>query len=880
MIENAINIIDRQDKLRHLNVEEHGKTKEEQLFAVALDLSITWINRVLFLKLLEAQIIKYHSGNTDFAFLSIDKLGDYNDLDSLFFDILARKDAERKGDLKARFSFVPYLNSSLFEKTDIEDKTIFIGSLQNNILMSLYPKTILPDAPHSMRPLEYLLKFLNAYDFAGESSEDIREDNRSLISASVLGLIFEKINGYKDGSFFTPAFITMYMCRETISKVVIQKFNDAKKWNCQTITDLYNKIDNTAEANSIFNSIRICDPAVGSGHFLVSALNEMIKLKSELGILVDRNNKRLKDYQITIENDELMITDGDNDIFQYTPHNHESQRVQETLFHEKQTIIENCLFGVDINSNSVKICQLRLWIELLKNAYYKDKSSELETLPNIDINIKCGNSLISRFDLRDNYAENTALQLNITRATKRYKEQVYLYKNANDKLSKNQIKLSIEEEKSFFYQINDAKDADFIAMKNARNELAEHTRDTFEMFQDEAWQKKAAELEQKTAELEKIYKDKVRSAFEWRFEFPEVLDDNGNFVGFDLIIGNPPYVFARNSKSKGMTDKDKKYFYSNYILSEYQINLYPLFVEAGTKLLKNGGSLCLITPNNWLTLSTNSKLRRFVLENSDIHIINFYKRVFESADVDSAVFIFQKIQNCDRTEKVLLAEWDTKYNLIARIEKQKLLSSKDCLISIEALKANEIFDLLNKIENYSERLSDIADVKAGLKAYETGKGDPPLTEEMKKNRVWHSTRQHKSYLKYLDGRNVMRYSFGWSGEFLKYGNNLAAPRNNFDLFSTPRILVRQIPSPLPYCINACYTKETFLNDLNSMNIIYIKVSPKYLLGILNSKLISYWFAHKFGKLQRGIFPQFKINELAQFPVPNISTANQQPISLW
>ncbi len=175
----------------------------------------------------------------------------------------------------------------------------------------------------------------------------------------------------------------------------MQKFNGRKKWECENIDDLYDKIKDRNEANEITDSLKICDPAVGSGHFLVSALNEMIAVKSELRILQDRKGRRLREYQAEVANDELIVTDEDGELFKYNPKNRESQRVQETLFHEKQTIIENCLFGVDINPNSVKICRLRLWIELLKYAYYKS-GNELETLPNIDINIKCGNSLITR----------------------------------------------------------------------------------------------------------------------------------------------------------------------------------------------------------------------------------------------------------------------------------------------------------------------------------------------------------------------------------------------------------------------------------------------------------------------------------------------------
>src|SRR5690606_31597502 len=141
--------------------------------------------------------------------------------------------------------------------------------------------------------------------------------------------------------------ITMYMCRETIRKAVVQKFNETKNWNCTDFDELYDKIEDRKEANDIVNSIKICDPAVGSGHFLVSALNEMIAVKNDLKILQDRTGKRLKEYQVQVVSDELIVTDEEGDLFEYNPTNKESQRIQEALFHEKQSIIENCLFGVD-----------------------------------------------------------------------------------------------------------------------------------------------------------------------------------------------------------------------------------------------------------------------------------------------------------------------------------------------------------------------------------------------------------------------------------------------------------------------------------------------------------------------------------------------------
>ena len=198
----------------------------------------------------------------------------------------------------------------------------------------------------------------------------------------IVGLIFEKINGYKDGSFFTSGFITMYMSRVTIRRAVVQKFKDLEDKEIETFEDAkaycarFFKQEDMLRFNRHINSLKICDPAVGSGHFLVSALNEILAIKSELNILVEKSGYPL-DCIVSVDNDELtVISKRTNEPFEYYLASDGKppaplQKVQETLFHEKQTIIENCLFGVDINPNSVLICRLRLWIELLKNAYYR-----------------------------------------------------------------------------------------------------------------------------------------------------------------------------------------------------------------------------------------------------------------------------------------------------------------------------------------------------------------------------------------------------------------------------------------------------------------------------------------------------------------------------
>jgi len=374
-------------------------------------------------------------------------------------------------------------------------------------------------------------------------------------------------------------------------------------------------------------------------------------------------------------------------------------------------------------------------------------------------------------------------------------------------------------------------------------------------------------------QIDKLISEITNGHKEFDFEvyFSEVFHKKG---GFDVVIANPPYIFARESHSKGLTKELKTKLYKKYQLAKYQLNSYPLFIELSDNILRENGILSFIVPNNWMTINNNKDLREFILRKSDIILVNFYAKVFESANVDSSVVIFRKSR---KNKKIKLFEYEERLKLIKALQSDYFLSQDDFIINIELFKNDITRDLLEKIKKQSSMLKNIADVKAGLKAYEIGKGKPAQTRNMKEKRIYHSKRKiDGTYFIYLDGKDVNRYYLKWSGEYLKYGENLAAPRNSFNLFSTKRILVRQIPSKPPYCINACLTTEIYLNDLNSMNVINIKIEPEYVLAILNSKLISFWFMYKFGKLQRGIFPQFKINELKLFPIKEISATSQEP----
>jgi hypothetical protein len=351
--------------------------------------------------------------------------------------------------------------------------------------------------------------------------------------------------------------------------------------------------------------------------------------------------------------------------------------------------------------------------------------------------------------------------------------------------------------------------------------------------------------------------------FEWAREFPPIMAAGG----FDAVIGNPPYVFARD---KGFTAEEKVYF-ANYRHHGYQLHTFTLFTEKGRNLLRRGGYLGYIIPSNWLSIGTLKPFRDFIVGSTgDVTIVNNTFKVFGAASVDTSILVFRKIQ----PTKVVLTE-SAEPGLVrdvAIVDAADVLA--DPIIQYRLYRSSEARGLLQHIESKTTQLGAISLVKAGLKAYETGKGRPPQTDAMKKGRVYHAReRSDPSYRIYLDGKDVKRYHTAWSGQFLKYGANLAAPRDA-SLFQGERILVRQIPSQPPYSINATIVGDDELNDINSMIIRDARAYPlRYILGVLNSKLLTYWFQHRFDKLQRAIFPQFKVAELKTFPIRTINFAD-------
>ncbi|MGC2238636.1 MAG: TaqI-like C-terminal specificity domain-containing protein [Pyrinomonadaceae bacterium] len=896
LLENAITILKTKDSLRKIpNISDYGSEGEEKYFNVALELCITWINRILFLKLLEAQLVIYHKGNLDYRFLNFETIPEFNELFTLFHQVLAKTFEDRESIVKEKYKRVPYLNSSLFEISDLEEQTITIESLKDSAQLPFINSTILKEIKTQgkvLNTLEYLFKFLDAYDFASEGVEAVQADNRSLINASVLGKIYEKINGFKDGGIFTPAFITMYMCRQTIRLAVVQKFKDRYEIDIENFDDLKNFISNIyktekiKEYNELINSIHLCDPAVGSGHFLVSSLNEIIAIKSELGILADAKGIRLSDFEIQIENDELIITDEKGDFFEYQINadgkpTAKAQRLQKTLFHEKQTIIENCLFGVDKNSISVKISRLRLWIELLKNAYYKESSSfgELETLPNIDINIKLGNSLLSRFALDEDLKQVLkTLKYNV----KDYRNFVLGYKETRDREAKREFETKIKQIKDDFK----TQLFHFSPERKKRREIKgelEKILNQPRFFEENEEikikeQKKIKELQDKLEKqndlIMQIEENALyKNAFEWRFEFPEVLDNEGNFLGFDIVIGNPPYGVRLDSELR-------KYLVNfDALVPDFEIYLY--FISKGISLVKSKGQLIYIQPNTFLAILYGKNYRNKILNNYKINeIIDLSSQeTFEEASVRACILNIQNIEP-NNSDHISFKKADDE----RKFYDQKYFSKHELTVNIENWlsffnQTNEITMTVKKIRNDTKKVSDFCDVIRGYIAYRRSDlvriyGEIKGNEIIDK-RLWHSNiKLNEDYREEILGKDLSKYSYNERSLFVKYGKHLASFVDE-RFYIKPHIVIREIAEKTLVC--AYIEKEIYSSS--STHLVIQKsenVSLKFIIALLNSNLIGWYHHNTSPKAKKGLFPKVLVNDINNFPIKQITPEEQQP----
>ncbi|EDP6628805.1 class I SAM-dependent DNA methyltransferase [Campylobacter jejuni] len=904
----------------------NSKLKEEN-FETILKLLILWLNRILFLKLIESNLVRFND-DKNLKFLNFKKIPDFDKLSELFFEVLAKEKSTRK---KSEFAYLPYLNSSLFEKQSIEN-TLEISSLSNDLKLFYYKNTVLKDDKCKAKKgqvglLEYLFEFLDSFDFGSDDEQSEILSQKELISSSVLGNVFEKLNGYKEGSFYTPSFITSYMCKESITKVVLDKFNAQFDLDAKDISELrrsLRKEDKKAQ-KELLNSIKICDPAVGSGHFLVSALNVMLSIYDELNLFDE-------EFYLEVQNDEILITGRKGEFIEYkrpsTPKD-KAHLIQQELFHTKKDIIENNLFGVDINPNSCEITKLRLWIELLKHSFYQSFDDEnyhdLKTLPNIDINIKCGNSLVSYFETGKslNHYPNIKERINkYKRIVKDYKEGFYTDKSHINQEIKN-LKISFknfcfaDKFKKEMKGFNDKcekyskKYGNFLAVDDENLKFFVSANLTLFDFDEKEATKEFVNLKK---EYDNIFNLESNHPFEWRFEFPEILDDDGNFKGFDLIIGNPPYI--RQEELKEL----KPHLAKNYKVYKGTSDIYTYFYELGFNVLKDNGVLSYITSNKYTRAGYGEALREFLLKN--VKVLEYTDlngiKVFDSATVDTSILCFEKSKSKDNKFKYLALSNEIlktcAYNIglykdFAEFS-QNSLSKESFTFSDENTSA-----LKAKIERIGTPLKEWygLNINYGIK---TGLNEAFIITTEKRNEILanckdeaEKERTAKLIRKMLRGRDIKRYSYEWAGlwvigtfpslkinieqypalkqylsQFLphieqsgekgcrkKTSNKWFETQDNiayYEEFEKEKIVWAEMTK------EACFVYDNSNFFTNQTCYFFTHCDYKYLLAILNSRLIVYYMQYISSHLGQGAFRWIR-QYIEKLPIPKINSKNEK-----
>ncbi|MFP6205622.1 class I SAM-dependent DNA methyltransferase [Helicobacter pylori] len=941
-----------QNSLSYALKEQYKDLDDEEVMA----LLIAWNNRILFLRLLESLLISFE--HFEKPFLTIENFNGFNALNDLFFEVLAKKNSERLPEIKEDkiLQKIPYLNSSLFDKTPLELKGHEI-KLLNNKSLKIYPKSVLKkhedyQKREALPLLEYFFAFLRLYKFT-TTPKDIKDNTDTsesrLINPSVLGLVFEKLNGYKEGSFYTPSFITSYMCKESITTIVLDKFNAIYQWDCKDLEALKGKIDRNfsnekaKEYLQLLLTSRVCDPAVGSGHFLVSALNEMVLIAYELGLIAS-----LHRYSLTLENDEIIIHyTPTGEIFNYKKPDSENDphhQIQKELFELKKDIIENCLFGVDINPNSCEITKLRLWIELLKYSYYifeKGKNTNaLETLPNIDINIKCANSLISRFNLNDDLKKIP----NIKQKIQEYKDLVAQYKDPNPLYPLNKADL--------INKIEDLKNTFSLTLKDPKTkaELEKAIEKHIKKYNFFALDDKSLldgldyfipslfgtlKLSPKEEEeafasygriraLRKKLDDALsgreyQNAFEWRFEFPEVLNDEGGFLGFDCIIGNPPYIRQEQIKDlKPLLEKQYHDFYNS------TADIYTYFFALSFHLLKEKGFSAFITSNKYTRAKYGAKLREWLLKKTTL--VSYMElnalKVFESATVDTSIMNFIK--------QTPPKESDFKYYEPTPNDKDDLKSTPSLSMRQNALSTESfifadatLLDLRDKIESIGTPLKDW-DIQI-YRGILTGANEAFIIPTEKRDEILNACktqeereRTERLIKPILRGKDIKRYSYEWAHLWVinthnGYTSALKSKIPPIDIEKYPAtkvhldahydtIATRCDQGDTPYHLRNC----AYLEDFEKEKIVYGEIVQeprfyldngecelgsfyaeatsfiltgehlRYLLGMLHSKLITFAFKTFYagGGLGESGY-RYKKAFIERLPIPQITEKNQE-----
>ncbi len=515
-------------------------------------------------------------------------------LEPLFFDTLNK---ERVGDIAdSRLGDnikIPYLNGGLFDK----DKTDALDI----------------DFPYSY--FEDLMEFFNEYNFTIDENDP--DDAEVGVDPEMLGHIFENLlEDNKDkGAFYTPKEIVQYMCRQSVIQYLKTHETDEKYSlaierliNESVVEPVLQNKETATRFIELLKNVKVCDPAIGSGAF-------------PMGILY---------------------------VLYYALHHLQSHAEPNKSFDStktKRNIIQNNIFGVDIEQGAVDIARLRFWLALVVDA------DEPQPLPNLDYKITCGNSLLNRYAL-DTPLDNVFIEYNKDKndddklSLAKYKQLVNDYTNTSNHAKKDLFRKTIEEiKKTFKTELSKKEINKIVSVKKDIYDLEQPN-----LFGEELTKAQKSELKKLKAKLEKLESERedvlnnkvYEDAFEWRFEFPQLLDEDGKFTGFDIVIGNPPYISSKTQLAHPFLSAQRNALVASkrYSCLFQKWDLYIPFIELGIdKICIKDGICTMIVPYPLTNQIYAQKLRELIL--SKYHMFELVDlngtKIFDNATVSNCI---------------------------------------------------------------------------------------------------------------------------------------------------------------------------------------------------------------------------------------------------
>lgn len=772
---------------------------------------------------------------------------EYKDGSTTFLSDLFFNDVENQDDFYNKYLcpiFFEALNTDRTLKNDefkLENgKTVCIPFLNGG----LFEKEQEPEGHHTIKipafQFKMLFDFFNGFNFT--VYENSPEEHTVAVDPEMLGHIFENLIDYnKDtGTFYTPKEIVHYMTRESLIEYLnthLQKDrsdieNMIKNQNANHFEDV-----ELSKINKLLDDIKICDPAIGSGAFPMGMLQEIFNLKA------------LINFKLGFD--------------VWSP---------ATV---KQNIIQNSIYGVDLDGGAVEIARLRFWLSLVVD------EGMPKALPNLAYKILAGNSLVNQIEgqtieidwsldstigglfLQDTIEEKIKLLKTISDKQKKYFTAT---SGSKKRLQKEIAELKLEIlSKELEIMIN-SKGTDFISLtKNSKkqNEIYEQTV---------IWKKTL-----KTINNLKENKELTFTHFDWALDFPEILNPLVNKkenLGFDIVIGNPPYVDI-----KALDNDLVKILFNHYPSAVNRINLYSIFIEKGTRLLNDNGVLSFIIPNSFLVNDSYVKIRKHII-NDLLQIIKLPDSIFQNAIVETIIFLLRKNVIADEVMSLYFKN-DEKTTLenLEFSKKNKNEWKEDPLYKFNIFQNSIESIILKTIEENTVPLDKLAKFSLGITPYDKAKGH---SQEDIKNRIFHSNKRETSeHVPLISGKNIKRYSIDLKyDEYLKYGNWLGAPRDE-QFFKLPKIIVRQILDSNNLRIISSYSQEKIYFTQIGFSILTkneSEVNLKYLLSILNSKMISFYHKYKFLDIEKIIFPKILIANTKKFPIKIIDIKYQLILS--